>query len=97
VSDRFPDTPSAGRFYSLLGDAEMDEGAVWEAIIDPEVRALGEVTWIVDLNRQSLDRVIPDVPIQRLQGMFAAAGWQVLTCQWGRRLETVFAGAGGEA
>lgn len=97
VSDRFPDTPSAGRFYSLLGDAEMDEGAVWEAIIDPEVRALGEVTWIVDLNRQSLDRVIPDVQIQRLQGMFAAAGWQVLTCQWGRRLETVFAGEGGEA
>ncbi|WP_131248216.1 transketolase-like TK C-terminal-containing protein [Brevibacterium casei] len=97
VSDRFPDTPSAGRFYSLLGDAEMDEGAVWEAIIDPEVRALGEVTWIVDLNRQSLDRVIPDVQIQRLQGMFAAAGWQVLTCQWGRRLETVFAGEAGEA
>ncbi|RAC97054.1 pyruvate dehydrogenase, partial [Burkholderia multivorans] len=69
----------------------------WEAILDPEVRALGEVTWIVDLNRQSLDRVIPDVQIQRLQGMFAAAGWQVLTCQWGRRLETVFAGEGGEA
>ncbi len=97
VSDRFPETPSAGRFYSLLGDAEMDEGAVWEAIIDPEVRTLGEIVWIVDLNRQSLDRVIPDVQIKRLQGMFAAAGWQVLTCPWGRRLEAVFAGPGGQA
>ncbi|WP_432790263.1 pyruvate dehydrogenase [Brevibacterium sp. K11IcPPYGO002] len=97
VSDRFPDTPRAGRFYSLLGDAEMDEGAVWEAIIDPEVRTLGEIVWIVDLNRQSLDRVIPDVQIKRLQGMFAAAGWQVLTCPWGRRLEAVFAAPGGQA
>lgn len=97
ASDRFPDTPTAGRFYSLLGDAEMDEGAVWEAIIDPEVRSLGELVWIVDLNRQSLDRVIPDVQVRRLQGMFDAAGWQVLTCPWGRRLEAVFAAPGGQA
>lgn len=83
LRDRFPDTPEGGRFISLLGDAEMDEGAVWEAIIDPEVRQLGEVVWIVDLNRQSLDRVIPDVQIRRLQGMFAAADWQVLTCTRG--------------
>lgn len=96
LSDRFPQTPRAGRFISLLGDAEMDEGAVWEAIIDPEVRQLGEVLWIVDLNRQSLDRVIPDVQIQRLQGMFSAADWQVLTCTWGRRLQSAFDRAGGE-
>lgn len=96
LSDRFPETPRAGRFISLLGDAEMDEGAVWEAIIDPEVRQLGEVVWIVDLNRQSLDRVIPDVQIQRLRGMFAAADWQVLTCTWGRKLQAAFAAQGGE-
>ncbi|MDO5617303.1 transketolase-like TK C-terminal-containing protein [Kocuria sp.] len=97
LKDRFPQSPEAGRFISLLGDAEMDEGAVWEAIIDPEVRQLGEVVWIVDLNRQSLDRVIPDIQIQRLQGMFAAADWQVLTCTWGRRLERLFSQPGGEA
>ena len=95
LSHRFPETPPAGRFISLLGDAEMDEGAVWEAIIDPEVRQLGEVVWIVDLNRQSLDRVIPDVQIQRLRGMFAAADWQVLACTWGRRLQAAFAAEGG--
>lgn len=94
--DHFPDTPAGGRFYSLLGDAEMDEGAVWEAVIDPEVRQLGEVVWIVDLNRQSLDRVIPDVQIKRLQGMFAAADWQVITCPWGQRLQAAFGAAGGD-
>ncbi|MDS2172843.1 pyruvate dehydrogenase [Nesterenkonia sp. CL21] len=96
LASRIEDTPPAGRFYSLLGDAEMDEGAVWEAIIDPEVRQLGEVVWIVDLNRQSLDRVIPDSQIQRLRGMFAAADWQVITCPWGRRLQETFSRPGGE-
>src|SRR5215469_4201824 len=69
---------SPGRQYSLVGDAELDEGAVWEAILDPGVAELGEITWIVDLNRQSLDRVVPNIAAGRLQGMFAAAGWQVL-------------------
>lgn len=96
LRDQFPETPPAGRFISLLGDAEMDEGAVWEAIIDPEVRQLGEVLWVVDLNRQSLDRVIPDVQIRRLRGMFEAADWQVLSCTWGRRLQRIFAQPGGE-
>src|SRR6202142_1401428 len=45
-----------GRQYSLVGDAELDEGAIWEAVLDPMVTELGEVVWIVDLNRQSLDR-----------------------------------------
>ena len=50
-----------GRQYSLVGDAELDEGAVWEAIVDPAVKHLGEIVWIIDLNRQSLDRVVPDI------------------------------------
>ena len=97
LRDRFDDVPAPGRYFSLLGDAEMDEGAVWEAIIDPEVRHLGEAVWIVDLNRQSLDRVIPDVQIARLQGMFAAADWQVLTCKWGSRIQRLFERPGGQA
>jgi pyruvate dehydrogenase E1 component len=96
LRDQFPDTPKAGRFISLLGDAELDEGAVWEAITDTGARQLGELLWIVDLNRQSLDRVIPDVQIERLQGMFAAAGWQVLTCKWGRRIQKLFLQPGGQ-
>jgi pyruvate dehydrogenase E1 component len=86
-----------GRQYSLVGDAELDEGAVWEAVLDPMVAELGEIVWIVDLNRQSLDRVMPMMGATRLHGMFTAAGWQVLTVKYGRRLEELFARPGGAA
>jgi pyruvate dehydrogenase E1 component len=93
---RFADTPPAGRFISLIGDAELDEGAIWEAIVDPAVAGLGELLWVVDLNRQSLDRVVPDIQIERLRGMFAAAGWQVVTLKWGRLAREIFDRPGGE-
>jgi len=86
-----------GRQYSLVGDAELDEGAVWEAVLDPAVAELGEVVWVVDLNRQSLDRVVPNVAIDKLQGMFAAAGWQVITVKYGHLLEEMFGRPGGTA
>jgi len=95
TKSHFPATPDGGRFVSLLGDAELDEGAIWEAVADPQVASLGELLWVVDLNRQSLDRVVPDIQIERLQGMFAAAGWQVLTLKWGRFICEIFAGPGG--
>ncbi|WP_418061258.1 transketolase-like TK C-terminal-containing protein [Pimelobacter simplex] len=91
----FATTPAAGRFVSLLGDAELDEGAIWEAVADPAVARLGELLWIVDLNRQSLDRVVPDVQIDRLTGMFAAAGWQVIALKWGRAITELFGRPGG--
>jgi pyruvate dehydrogenase E1 component len=56
---------SPGRQYSLVGDAELDEGAVWEALMDPVVAELGELVWIVDFNRQSLDRVVPNISATR--------------------------------
>ncbi|HJT03790.1 MAG TPA: pyruvate dehydrogenase [Pseudonocardiaceae bacterium] len=84
-----------GRQYSLLGDAELDEGAVWEAVLEPSVAELGEIVWVVDLNRQSLDRVVPNIAAGRLQGMFASAGWQVLTVKYGHLLEELFTRPGG--
>lgn len=86
-----------GRQYSLLGDAELDEGAIWEAVLDSSVGELGEIVWIVDLNRQSLDRVVPNIAAGRLEKMFAAAGWQVITVTFGRLLESLFARPGGAA
>ncbi|WP_193608419.1 transketolase-like TK C-terminal-containing protein [Nocardioides lijunqiniae] len=97
VRSHFDTTPLAGRFVSLIGDAELDEGAIWEAVADPSTAKLGELLWIVDLNRQSLDRVVPDVQIDRLQGMFAAAGWQVVTLKWGRTISEIFEREGGAA
>ncbi|HXH80111.1 transketolase-like TK C-terminal-containing protein [Nocardioides sp.] len=95
VASQFTDAPPAGRFISLLGDAELDEGAIWEAVADPAVAKLGELLWVVDLNRQSLDRVVPDIQIARLQGMFAAAGWQVIVLKWGRLISEIFERTGG--
>ncbi|HEY0936277.1 MAG TPA: pyruvate dehydrogenase, partial [Trebonia sp.] len=85
----------SGRQYSLIGDAELDEGAVWEAIADPAVAELGEIVWVVDFNRQSLDRIVPNIAAGRLQGMFASAGWQVLTVKYGQLLGELFTRPGG--
>ncbi|MFN2537350.1 MAG: pyruvate dehydrogenase [Mycobacteriales bacterium] len=96
VSAHFGVEPG-GRQISLVGDAELDEGAIWECVADPMVQKLGEVLWVVDLNRQSLDRIVPDIAISRWQGMFAAAGWQVLEVKYGRLLQSLFVRPGGEA
>src|SRR6187397_3202416 len=81
------DVPRGGRQIALLGDAELDEGAVWEAIADPMVSHLGEVMWVVDLNRQSLDRVVPDIAAGRIASMFEAAGWHTVMVKYGPLLQ----------
>ena len=63
-------------------------------MLDPAVAELGEIVWIVDLNRQSLDRVVPNIAAGKLQGMFAAAGWQVITLKYGHLMEELFARPG---
>lgn len=85
------------RFVALMGDAELDEGNVWEAAGDPISRGLGNVLWVVDVNRQSLDRVVPGIRIAQLAGQFAAAGWHVEQVKYGRRLAGAFGRSGGEA
>ncbi len=91
------DAPAPGRQIALIGDAELDEGACWEAIADPTVSGLGEVTWVVDLNRQTLDRVVPKMAADRMRGMFEAAGWHCVTVKYGRYLQALFERSGGEA
>lgn len=90
-------TEAGGRHVALVGDAEFDEGAVWEALVDPMVPRLGEVLWIVDLNRQSLDRVVPHIAAGRIGAMFAAAGWHAITVKYGSRLRALFEQQGGDA
>ncbi|HEX3736671.1 MAG TPA: pyruvate dehydrogenase [Solirubrobacterales bacterium] len=91
------EAPPGGRQVSLVGDAELDEGAVWEALLDPMVPRLGEALWIVDVNRQSLDRIVPDIAVDRLRTMFEAAGWQTIVVKYGRLLRELFERRGGEA
>jgi pyruvate dehydrogenase E1 component len=84
------------RFIALIGDAELDEGNIWEAVADPATDGLGDVMWVVDLNRQSLDRVVPGVRIAQWERQFTAAGWHVVEAKYGARLQAAFAQPGGE-
>jgi pyruvate dehydrogenase E1 component len=88
--------PGLGRRIALVGDAELDEGPVWEALADPLVPRLGEVLWIVDLNRQSLDRVVPGIAATRIRDMFTAVGWNTITLKYGARLRELYAREGGQ-
>ncbi|MGH3069905.1 MAG: transketolase-like TK C-terminal-containing protein [Streptosporangiaceae bacterium] len=83
------------RFISLIGDAELDEGNIWEAVADPATDGLGNVMWVVDLNRQSLDRVVPGVRIAQWEQQFTAAGWHVVEAKYGAALQEAFARPGG--
>ncbi len=83
------------RFVALIGDAELDEGNIWEAVADPATDGLGSVMWIVNVNRQSLDRVVPGVRIAQWEQQFTAAGWHVVEAKYGQRLRAAFARPGG--
>ena len=96
VVDRYNQThfgPSATpsrRYISLVGDAELDEGSVWEAIAEPEISQIDQTLWVVDLNRQSLDRIIPGIRVRVWREMFAANGWAVIDAKYGKRLQAAF-------
>ncbi|ATO14590.1 pyruvate dehydrogenase [Micromonospora sp. WMMA2032] len=85
------------RFVAIIGDAELDEGNIWEAVADPATTGLGNVMWLVDFNRQSLDRVVPGIRINQWRGQFEAAGWHVVEVKYGRKLAEAYARPGGAA
>jgi len=86
-----------GRMISLLGDAELDEGNIYEALIEACKHDLRNTWWIVDYNRQSLDATTSDRMFTRYGEIFEAAGWQVETLKWSRRQRDAFARPGGDA
>ena len=96
VDAHFGERPRS-RFIALLGDAELDEGNVWEAVFNPVTHGLGNVMWVIDFNRQSLDRVVPGVRIAHWKGQFEAAGWHVVEVKYGRALQAKFAEPDGGA
>ena len=93
---RSPASQEPARFIALAGDAELDEGNIWEAITDPSLQGLGNVTWVIDTNRQSLDRVVPDQKIKKLIEFFRCAGWHVVEAKYGSRLQGEFDRPGGD-
>ena len=86
-----------GRHVAVVGDAELDEGNIYEALLEGWKHDVRNVWWIVDYNRQSLDSVVNDRLFGRIEGLFGDMGWNVVTLKYGRRLQAAFARPGGEA
>ena len=86
----------AGRHIAIVGDAELDEGNIYEALLEGWKHDVRNVWWIIDYNRQSLDSVVQDRLFGRIEGLFRDMGWNVVTLKYGRKLEAAFAREGGE-
>lgn len=91
------DPSKAGRMIALMGDAELDEGNIYEALIEGAKHDLRNCWWIIDYNRQSLDATTTDRMFERFDEIFAACGWSVTTVKYGRQLQQAFAEPGGQA
>ncbi|HYD04363.1 MAG TPA: transketolase, partial [Reyranella sp.] len=85
-----------GRMVALVGDAELDEGNVFEALLEGWKHDVRNLWWVIDYNRQSLDGVVNDRLFGRIGEMFELVGWRVVTLKYGKLLETAFAQPDGE-
>jgi pyruvate dehydrogenase E1 component len=85
----------AGRFVALMGDAELDEGNIYECLIEAYKHDIRNCWWIVDYNRQSLDATTAERMFRRFDDIFAACGWRVVTLKYGKAMEAAFAEPGG--
>jgi pyruvate dehydrogenase E1 component len=94
-SDPAPSWPK-GRMVALVGDAELDEGNVHEALLEYWKHGLDNCWWVIDYNRQSLDSVVSDRLFMKLAGLFENLGWKVVLIKYGKLLERAFAEPGGE-
>src|SRR6201987_641457 len=86
-----------GRMIALVGDAEMDEGNIFEALLEGWKQSLRNTWWIVDYNRQSLDAVVREGLWAKFESMFRNFGWDVVIVKYGKLIQAAFAEPGGEA
>jgi pyruvate dehydrogenase E1 component len=85
-----------GRLIALLGDAELDEGNIFEAILEGWKQGLRNCWWIVDYNRQSLDAVVREGLWERYENLFRNFGWDVVVLKYGALQQAAFREPGGE-
>jgi pyruvate dehydrogenase E1 component len=85
------DQADRGRFVALIGDAELDEGNIYEAIIEGAKHDVRNLWWIVDYNRQSLDATSADRMFERFDEIFRSCGWRVIELRYGKKLAAALA------
>jgi pyruvate dehydrogenase E1 component len=87
----------AGRMVALMGDAELDEGNIYECLIEGYKHNIRNCWWIVDYNRQSLDATTADRMFNRFDDIFATCGWRVITLKHGKLQRAAFKKPGGKS
>ncbi len=85
-----------GKMVALVGDAEMDEGNIFEAVLEGWKHGVRNTWWVVDYNRQSLDAVIREGLWERFEAMFRAFGWDVVILKHGSLQREAFSEPGGD-
>ena len=91
LHEMVPTDVPAGRMIALAGDAELDEGNIFEALLEGWKHDVRNLWWVIDYNRQSLDAVVSDRLFGRIDALFELVGWRVVTLKYGRKLEAAFA------
>ena len=91
-----PKNKKLGRMVAIMGDAELDEGNVFEALLEGWKHESRNLWWIIDYNRQSLDRVVSDRLFQKIKDFFDAVGWKVIILKYGKLLKKAFKEKGGK-
>src|ERR1700752_2007873 len=86
----------AGRMIALMGDAELDEGNIYECLIEGYKHDLRNCGWVVDYNRQSLDSTTADRMFRRFDDIFQTCGWRVVTLKYGKLQRAAFQRPGGK-
>lgn len=89
-------TDLKGRMIALVGDAELDEGNIFEALLEGWKQGLRNTWWIIDYNRQSLDAVVREGLWAHFETMFANFGWDVVILKHGSLMQQAFAEPGGD-
>ncbi len=97
LKQRISEPLGSGRMISIVGDAEFDEGNIFEALLEGWKHDIRNVWWIIDYNRQSLDAVISDSIFTRIESVFHGMDWRVVTLKYGHRLQRAFQQRGGDA
>ena len=85
-----------GRMVALVGDAELDEGNIFEALLEGWKQGLRNCWWVIDYNRQSLDAVVREGLWERYEQLFKNFGWDVVILKYGSLQQAAFKEPGGE-
>jgi len=97
VDHGFQDAGSMGRMITLAGDAEFDEGNIFEGLLEGWKHQVRNLWWVIDYNRQSLDGCVDDALFGRISGVFNSLGWEVSPLKYGKKLLAAQNGPAGEA